>query len=1174
MKFALAAVLLTLAAALGGIALRLHLEPATAPATQAPADPYLSRFQEVTIQPEATGPRYDAVTTLTNLQPTSAPEGKPAHARLFFDLMDDQNYHAIDLIPSSGPVDGGQPGVAGAVDLVVSSCEAGIWREVKRARVTSMPKDRPLPLRLQRRHELLTVLLGGRRVLSASMPYVASGRLSAAAAGGAIVTPPVAQPVGPILFADDFMRGPNDPGAWEAVGPCAWSVRSLDNPARSSNAFVFEGTGRGMALTGHAFWSDYVVEAAVLAPPHGTFGLVASAAGETGVPENVLVLRWNRAPTTSEGAASDAAPDTMDKAKAQGDATDAAPEGDAKTVDAPDGRTTDAAGSPASARSRPAPCVNRLQLVLQRHIAPDTPAKTAPSAAAEDASRSQPIGAASAGGMGGGDDPTAAVSPPAFEEILLAEREGAYRAGQWYRVGLRVSHGEVIAVVDGHDVLRVASPWAAAGRAGLYVDSADAVEFDDVRLRSERGFTPRDPNRIPWRTLSGDEPTLAEIDRVSRSVSEATSAPHASPASHAASRADGAAATDPLAAMGLRPRGLALTGESTWDHLRVAATIDPDRLRQPVGLIAAARGPRDFVAYVVDPKAGREYLARYAAGAPEVLAEGPWTPSADLALATDRGHLQGGALHAFVSGLAPGRVGLWSVTPNVPAGPDGPRAATPAVGERAPWPPASGILSFAATPIAAPPTVISINEVFDDEQLMKQWSGAQGDWVEEKASGGAYDQIFWHRARFAGDVEIEAPIPDAAPARPGVARAPSQGTNAAKSLALSFAKTHGSSKANNGYVALWRQAAGAHELALIREGETVAEATLEEAPMRLRLRKAGPRILLYVDDRPVLAYDDPEPLAGDEAAWAAAGLSLDPGAVQIYHRRVRDYSFNSAPADWRQAGGVWQVQNRWECDPRWSFMAGMPPYLARSRADRFARSITDDSAWTIASLKRQIARLPEDADDKLAALWHKERFEGDVVVEAFIGPMMDEERNRREKRYGFIKNFCISLATDGDDLDSGYTFIFGADDNERSVIKRKGVVVRSVPIGIPKRHNIHRNWFRLRVERRGGTLRFSVHTQNQSGRREETLIDGARLLYRDEEPLPADRVAIWGYDCGLVVARLRVSASQTGALEDPFAVYRPVSRHGIGVEPGEDPDKVRDGDRDDERDAGRERKGD
>ncbi len=37
---------------------------------------------------------------------------------------------------------------------------------------------------------------------------------------------------------------------------------------------------------------------------------------------------------------------------------------------------------------------------------------------------------------------------------------------------------------------------------------------------------------------------------------------------------------------------------------------------------------------------------------------------------------------------------------------------------------------------------------------------------------------------------------------------------------------------------------------------------------------------------------------------------------------LMDYSFTSAPVDWRAARGTWEVAERWTCSPQWSFFAG------------------------------------------------------------------------------------------------------------------------------------------------------------------------------------------------------------------------------------------------------------
>lgn len=93
------------------------------------------------------------------------------------------------------------------------------------------------------------------------------------------------QPVGEIVFGDDFMRLPDQPATWETVSG-DWRVAQLPSAKYSANAFTFVASAAnpaaGLATTGYWFWEDLTVEAAVQ-PVAGTRGFgVGLAAASTG----------------------------------------------------------------------------------------------------------------------------------------------------------------------------------------------------------------------------------------------------------------------------------------------------------------------------------------------------------------------------------------------------------------------------------------------------------------------------------------------------------------------------------------------------------------------------------------------------------------------------------------------------------------------------------------------------------------------------------------------------------------------------------------------------------------------------------------------------------------------------------------------------------------------------
>jgi len=268
---------------------------------------------------------------------------------------------------------------------------------------------------------------------------------------------------------------------------------------------------------------------------------------------------------------------------------------------------------------------------------------------------------------------------------------------------------------------------------------------------------------------------------------------------------------------------------------------------------------------------------------------------------------------------------------------------------------------------------------------------------------------------------------------------------------------------------------------------------------RLRFERLGNYLIASVNDKPILHAKDPHPLVGCRAAFAAQNFPLPsktpataPGGVKVYSfdrqdvavfsDTLRIYTFSKAASDWRPAAGTWEISNRWECDPRWSFFSGVPE------------------------------------GEALAAIWNKFGFDGDLSVEFAVGPKMETARGGTAYRY--TRDFNVTICADGKDLASGYSFFYGGWDNKETAITRGNTVVARCAAVIPRQSGIHRRWFYLKVEKLGNTLNFYV--------------DGIRVLsYADPTPLPGNRVALWTWGNGIMVSRVRISASAIRPAEPP-----------------------------------------
>jgi len=660
-------------------------------------------------------------------------------------------------------------------------------------------------------------------------------------------------------------------------------------------------------------------------------------------------------------------------------------------------------------------------------------------------------------------------------ETVVQKSLVGYIPEQWYRAEVRLGYGWTEVYVDEQMILGADDAGLTGGRVGLFAHGDEPAMFDDVRVAEATFFS---------ESFRGTASTWRSWDYLGGEWN----------------LADGTEAQGLEFSAG-EEGGVGVFGSSRWGNYIASAAILPRSGR--VGLVYHYRDATSYSCLSYDCGRGRLELVDFRGGQREVLG------SREVKLAPEMHRfevlLDRGLARARVdgrhelsawqtdseeggSGLAePGRVGL---------GVWGGRGLARSVNVQ---------LSGELEPLS------SINPIFATDREMVHWSSWQGDWAQKKVGQGPMAKtVRWHRARFSGDVTLLVEIDKF--------KVPKS------ELALSVAKS--GSKPNNGYIlkmlrpvpaevreAIRKQQGGrafAGEkkaeaaLVLTREGQVVARSLVpgRERVWTLALRKAGPFVMGYVNSRQVLFFADDRPLSGQKVAWYSSGVDVEQDGFRVYSPAALNYPFSKAPADWRVATGIWTVTNRWQCDPRWSFFSG----------------------YTLSHQERNLS-VEENAlpsDRKLqAALWNKRIYGDNVVVEFFAGIKMNR---RRGSRYEYARDINCTLSADGKDLSSGYSFLFGGFDNDHSAILRKGREVKRTASSdanrIPRRSNIHHRWFYIRAERKGPKLSFSV--------------DGGRVVdleYTDSDPLPGGRVAIWTWDCGIMISRVRISGSRSRGFE-------------------------------------------
>jgi hypothetical protein len=375
--------------------------------------------------------------------------------------------------------------------------------------------------------------------------------------------------------------------------------------------------------------------------------------------------------------------------------------------------------------------------------------------------------------------------------------------------------------------------------------------------------------------------------------------------------------------------------------------------------------------------------------------------------------------------------------------------------------------------------VLTQLDTFAREATMKEWAAAESDWQAARTAGlGESRSVHWHRGSFPGGAELRVV-------------ALFNASNAGSLHLFTACTTDRSSQRptlRSGYEVVAATASRGDEgsIVLRRNGREVATAKTVDlgGTSRIAVRPVAGHVLVSVNDRVVLAYADAEPLDGWDAGYAASGAIVKPEDITVRCDRTRSYSFVRAPVDWRPAGGEWEITNRWRCDPRWSFFGG-------------------------------------ENMSGVCAMWNKTVVEGDITLEFAAGIRHQRGRGGYNR---FVQDMNAVICGDGASLASGYGFLYGGWGNSRTAITRNGKVVAEVAQKIPT-GGIHRRWFYHKITKRGSTIEYRIDNK---------LV----LEFNDPDPLPGGQVALWTWQNGLMVARVRIAGQRVDALES-FARPRP-----------------------------------
>lgn len=189
--------------------------------------------------------------------------------------------------------------------------------------------------------------------------------------------------------------------------------------------------------------------------------------------------------------------------------------------------------------------------------------------------------------------------------------------------------------------------------------------------------------------------------------------------------------------------------------------------------------------------------------------------------------------------------------------------------------------------------------------------------------------------------------------------------------------------------------------------------------------------------------------------------------------------FEQAPTAWYWLDGDFGMNVRWACQPGWNFMAGKSALCA--------------------------------------PLQSKRSFRGDQVIDAYLSLRATLPGS---EHYYIRRDLNVSFCTDGRDLGSGYSVMFGAENNRVTQLRRKGLILAETtaqaarfPVGV-QHQNVHWKMWHFECRKEGPRILIRCNG--------EVLFDVV-----DSEPLPGGHLALWSVSNGFTVSRVTVASESS-----------------------------------------------
>ena len=199
---------------------------------------------------------------------------------------------------------------------------------------------------------------------------------------------------------------------------------------------------------------------------------------------------------------------------------------------------------------------------------------------------------------------------------------------------------------------------------------------------------------------------------------------------------------------------------------------------------------------------------------------------------------------------------------------------------------------------------------------------------------------------------------------------------------------------------------------------------------------------------------------------------------ELYSKSLYHAMFEQAPSEWYWLDGQFGMNFRWACQPGWNFMGG------KSAA--------------------------------LAATFSKAAYYGEQQVECYFALSMVVPANQY---YYLRRDFGLSFCTDGRNLDSGYTLLFGGWNNTKTALFKRGQEIASTnkpqflfPVGTDH-SQVHKLWWNFDFAKRDRHVIIKLNGN--------VMFDVV-----NPEPIDGGHIAFWTVGNGFVVARANIVAEK------------------------------------------------